>query len=224
MAPPRRGPSRPPTPFAGAFGPVQPGPRHSARMRGWVRMPAELEPHLFVLFGATGDLARRKLLPALYRLARDRLLPEGRALLGVGRTPLDDAAYFRLLKEPLAEEDPSERVNWSASQVFYQPLAVARQTRKWWRLGEERRQPHVASGYRYRSGATRETTACRRLTGGRPSLPAPCPVRATVPSGVPRPASPRLRIHWVRAVGHSTARRVTISGRSGPSWPSPTRC
>lgn len=82
----------------------------------------EIEPHLFVLFGATGDLARRKLLPALHHLEREGLLPEKRILLGVGRTLLDDDAYFELLHGPLEEESPEAAVNWHRSQVAYQEL------------------------------------------------------------------------------------------------------
>ena len=36
----------------------------------------ELSPHVFVLFGATGDLAKRKLFPGLYRLAAASRLPD----------------------------------------------------------------------------------------------------------------------------------------------------
>ena len=39
------------------------------------------DPALMVIFGATGDLSGRKLLPALYNLARNRLLPAGFALM-----------------------------------------------------------------------------------------------------------------------------------------------
>ncbi|MDA4100010.1 glucose-6-phosphate dehydrogenase [Mycolicibacterium monacense] len=42
-------------------------------------------PHIFVLFGATGDLAKRKLFPGLYRLAAAGRLPEEYAIIGSGR-------------------------------------------------------------------------------------------------------------------------------------------
>ena len=42
-------------------------------------------PCILVIFGATGDLARRKLYPALYNLAQDQLLPEHFAVVAVGR-------------------------------------------------------------------------------------------------------------------------------------------
>ncbi|HEY8451363.1 MAG TPA: glucose-6-phosphate dehydrogenase [Natronosporangium sp.] len=52
-----------------------------------------------VIFGATGDLTRRMLAPALYNLARERLLPLNFSVVGVARRPLDDAAFRRLLRE-----------------------------------------------------------------------------------------------------------------------------
>jgi glucose-6-phosphate 1-dehydrogenase len=45
---------------------------------------------IVVIFGANGDLTKRKLMPALYRLAYDRRLSAGFAVLGISRTPLSD--------------------------------------------------------------------------------------------------------------------------------------
>jgi glucose-6-phosphate 1-dehydrogenase len=50
-------------------------------------------PQAIAVFGATGDLARRKILPALYNLAREGLLPERHVILGFGRTDWDDEAF-----------------------------------------------------------------------------------------------------------------------------------
>ena len=57
-------------------------------------LPLDLvpQPSTFVILGAAGDLARRKLLPALYNLALDGLLPVSFAVLGVALNDLDDAA------------------------------------------------------------------------------------------------------------------------------------
>ena len=46
-----------------------------------------------VIFGANGDLTRRKLMPALYRLAYDRRLSAGFAVIGISRTPLTDDQF-----------------------------------------------------------------------------------------------------------------------------------
>src|SRR6478609_681104 len=50
-------------------------------------------PQTLVVFGASGDLARRKLLPALYDLAFEGLLPERYAIVGSGGSRLDDAGF-----------------------------------------------------------------------------------------------------------------------------------
>jgi len=48
------------------------------------------DPHLLVIFGASGDLTRRKLIPALYDLYVKELLPAGFAVVGASRTPFSD--------------------------------------------------------------------------------------------------------------------------------------
>ena len=50
-------------------------------------------PATLVIFGASGDLTRRKLLPAVESLARHNRLPEQFALVGVARTPMADADF-----------------------------------------------------------------------------------------------------------------------------------
>ena len=46
-----------------------------------------------VIFGANGDLTKRKLMPALYRLAYDRRLSAGFAVVGISRTPMTDEQF-----------------------------------------------------------------------------------------------------------------------------------
>jgi glucose-6-phosphate 1-dehydrogenase len=48
------------------------------------------EPAILVIFGASGDLTKRKLLPALYHLRQNNLLPEKFSIVGVARRPLGD--------------------------------------------------------------------------------------------------------------------------------------
>ncbi|MBP1625145.1 MAG: glucose-6-phosphate dehydrogenase, partial [Acidobacteria bacterium] len=55
----------------------------------------QAEPSLFVIFGSTGDLSRRKLLPAIGRLAAARSLPDNFHVLGVARDARQDDASFR---------------------------------------------------------------------------------------------------------------------------------
>src|ERR1700748_3704124 len=49
------------------------------------------EPTTVVIFGASGDLTKRKLLPALYHLEQSGLLPKDFAVVGVARRPLEDS-------------------------------------------------------------------------------------------------------------------------------------
>ena len=49
-------------------------------------------PSVLVIFGASGDLTRRKLVPALERLAEAGRLPAQSAVVGVGRTPMSDSS------------------------------------------------------------------------------------------------------------------------------------
>ncbi len=60
-------------------------------------------PHLFVVFGGTGDLMRRKLLPALYRLVEQGLVDQSFRILSVARDPFDEAAYRQWAREALDE-------------------------------------------------------------------------------------------------------------------------
>ena len=56
------------------------------------------EPVLLVVFGASGDLAHRKLIPALYSLAYQNLLPPNFTLLGYARTKYNDEEFRELAR------------------------------------------------------------------------------------------------------------------------------
>jgi hypothetical protein len=60
-------------------------------LREGLRRDRTAPPCALVVFGASGDLTSRKLIPALYNLALQRLLPAEFAMIGVGRHPYDDA-------------------------------------------------------------------------------------------------------------------------------------
>ncbi|MDX3909776.1 MAG: glucose-6-phosphate dehydrogenase [Sphingobium sp.] len=62
-----------------------------------------------ILFGATGDLARRMLFPSLYNLLSDGLLPEDFLVVASGRTALDDAAFHEDVEAALRKFLPAER-------------------------------------------------------------------------------------------------------------------
>jgi glucose-6-phosphate 1-dehydrogenase len=75
-----------------------------------------VEPTTIVIFGGAGDLARRKLLPALYNLYLDGLLPPRVAVLGTGRTALGDEAYRAFAWEAIVEfsRRPVDEAQWEA--------------------------------------------------------------------------------------------------------------
>ena len=52
-----------------------------------------VEPFDLVVFGVTGDLARRKLIPALYHRMEDGQMPEGARVIGAARSEMDAAAF-----------------------------------------------------------------------------------------------------------------------------------
>jgi glucose-6-phosphate 1-dehydrogenase len=64
------------------------------------------EPCVLVIFGAGGDLAQRKLFPALMNLARDGSLPEQCVMLGVFRSPRDDEHFRQTVFESAAKYAP----------------------------------------------------------------------------------------------------------------------
>src|SRR4029079_2705466 len=64
-----------------------------------VRRPSGQEVVTIVIFGGAGDLAHRKLLPALYNLAVDGLLPANTAIVGVGRKAMTDDEYRAFAKD-----------------------------------------------------------------------------------------------------------------------------
>src|SRR5690606_29068873 len=63
----------------------------------------KLAPTIIVIFGGTGDLTKRKLIPAFYNLYIDGWMPEKFAIIGLGRTKLDDDTYREHLHDGLVE-------------------------------------------------------------------------------------------------------------------------
>jgi glucose-6-phosphate 1-dehydrogenase len=72
------------------------------------------DPCTLVIFGASGDLTRRKLFPALYALAFRRLLPERFGVVGVARTEESTARFVASMKQGVREHgrDPIRREVW----------------------------------------------------------------------------------------------------------------
>jgi glucose-6-phosphate 1-dehydrogenase len=80
-------------------------------------------PFTMVIFGATGDLTKRKLMPSLLNLAKDGLLAGNFAVLGVAIQPMTDKEYRAKIEADLAEIDPDalkfENWKWFRSRLYY---------------------------------------------------------------------------------------------------------
>jgi glucose-6-phosphate 1-dehydrogenase len=75
-----------------------------------------------LLFGATGDLAQRMLLPSLYGLHADGLLPDGLTITGTARTEHDDKGFREFARGALDEFLPAERRDDAALASFLKRL------------------------------------------------------------------------------------------------------
>src|SRR5579884_1655492 len=76
-------------------------PEENPLTAGLERLP--VPPTTLVIFGATGDLARRKLLPALYNLAHEGALPEHFHLVGVSRKEKEHEDYRQECEEAIRQ-------------------------------------------------------------------------------------------------------------------------
>jgi glucose-6-phosphate 1-dehydrogenase len=96
-------------------------------LREGLRLAPRPDPCVMVIFGATGDLTRRMLGPALYNLARERLLPLNFSVVGVARRPVDDTSFRGQLREGIdrySRSGPAEPLVWEslAGTVEYVPV------------------------------------------------------------------------------------------------------
>src|SRR4051812_13689156 len=88
-----------------------------------LRIEATPDPTTLVIFGASGDLTRRKLLPALYQLSRGQRLPARFSVIGVARSEMSDDEFRRQFQDSLKEfagvERPDEVVSTLARGLSY---------------------------------------------------------------------------------------------------------
>ncbi|HEX2723170.1 MAG TPA: glucose-6-phosphate dehydrogenase [Gemmatimonadaceae bacterium] len=101
---------------------VVPAPAHVIHSPG--RESGRVERCTAVILGAGGDLMRRKLMPAIYHLAHQKLLPPSFALVGVGRDPLNDAAFADAMRLALDSSDDVAAVDeatwsWLSTRIRY---------------------------------------------------------------------------------------------------------
>jgi len=86
----------------------------------------QIEPHIFIVFGATGNLTRRKLFPALYRLSAKGKTKGKSIILGVARRNLNDHSFRVLARDMLESKGLSVHdevySNWCNSCLFYHSI------------------------------------------------------------------------------------------------------
>src|SRR5438876_6843405 len=80
-------------------------------------------PCIMVIFGAAGDLTKRKLIPALYNLKKGDLLSDNFAVIGVARAELNDEEFRRRLRDDMkdfATDKVDEKVwKWLEERLYY---------------------------------------------------------------------------------------------------------
>ena len=82
------------------------------------------DPCTLVIFGGAGDLTKRKLIPAIYYLAEQKLLPDNFALLGVARDQNTDDGYRAMMRDAMNRSDEIHKVDdkvwqWLCERTFY---------------------------------------------------------------------------------------------------------
>jgi glucose-6-phosphate 1-dehydrogenase len=91
-----------------------------------LRFGRRVPPCAIVIFGASGDLTKRKLLPSLYRLFYERRIPPSFAVIGSSRTPMSDDQFREKMRNSVShflEDAPFDGDVWSsfAQCLFYIP-------------------------------------------------------------------------------------------------------
>ena len=89
-----------------------------------------MDKFVMIIFGASGDLTKRKLMPALYSLYRDKRLKGGFSVIGVGRTVYSDADYRAYIYTELEQfvkpdEQDKELMDGFTQHLYYLPIDPA---------------------------------------------------------------------------------------------------
>lgn len=94
------------------------------------------DPCGLVIFGASGDLTRRKLIPSLYRLFKNGLVTENFFVLGASRSKMNDETFRAEMEEAVRQDRGFEAGAWAefAKKLFYAPLDGFTDTASYGRL------------------------------------------------------------------------------------------
>ncbi len=83
------------------------------------------ENNILVIFGASGDLTKRKLIPGLFALEIQNLLPDNFAILGASRSKKSDDEFRKLMRDSLkkySNSTDSKRVDIFLKKICYQSV------------------------------------------------------------------------------------------------------
>ena len=97
-------------------------------LRDQLILPRTPDPAVMVIFGASGDLAARKLMPALYNLALNRFLPSGVSVVGAAHSPWPDQEFRARMLDAVRKYSRTQPIDQSVWQsfaegLFYVPMA-----------------------------------------------------------------------------------------------------
>src|ERR1700676_3204504 len=87
-----------------------------------LRFERKMPECALVIFGANGDLTKRKLLPALYRLAYERRLSPNFAVIGISRTPMSNEQFRDKMRDSVKEFKENSEFDESVWESFSQSL------------------------------------------------------------------------------------------------------
>ncbi len=88
-------------------------------LRVGLRQERVITPQCLVIFGASGDLTHRKLIPALFELFRQRRLPSEFAILGCARRPWSDTEFRQRMQESLKDEIGEHLQAWEQFSLTF---------------------------------------------------------------------------------------------------------
>ncbi len=93
-------------------------------------MTLEVDRHLFVILGATGDLTRRKLLPSLYRIITENAIGDSCIVMGAAISEMDDHGFRAMASKALVDAGLSaeEVERWCSDCLHYQQIGTEKES------------------------------------------------------------------------------------------------
>ncbi len=93
-------------------------------------MTHEVDRHLFVILGATGDLTRRKLLPSLYRIITENAIGDSCMVLGAATNEMNDHGFRAMASEVLVDAGLSAQdvESWCSDYLYYQRIGTEKES------------------------------------------------------------------------------------------------